>query len=141
MNKKIYLSLFWIVYGLNASFVSAVDLYLSNKTNTDQLATARAEHDRNDLTSVPARTNKIFIENITPSDTLSVYLAHESQPWGVFRITLGGQRDEAIYLNIVELSCGHLSIQDPLNESGESGYSIQILREKSSPEKICPGRI
>lgn len=140
MNKKIYLSLVCVVYGLNSTLVSAVDLYLSNKTNTDMLATARAEHSRSDLTSVPARASKVFIGNITPNDTLSVYLANEAQPWGVFRITLGGQRDEAIYLNAVELTCGHLSIQDPLNESGEGGYSIQILREESSPERICPSR-
>lgn len=115
-----------------------VDLYLSNKTETEMLATARDSARRDDLVRIPARSQNIFIENITPSDTLTIYAASQDKPWGKFLITLGGQRDERINLVIAEVSPGQFRLQDPLNESGEGGYSIQILHENTLPAKDCP---
>lgn len=124
-----------------APSVLGVDLFLSNKTETQMLATARASAQRDELVRIPPNTQNVFVENITPSDTLTIYEASKSRPWGKYLIAVGGQRDERIYLTIAELPCGQFVIQDPWNEPGEGGYSIQVLHEDTQPAKSCPAQI
>lgn len=121
-----------------ASNILAVDLYLSNKTEKAHAATGRSNTRHDEMVSIPPQSHKIFVENITSNDTLTIYQEGQDEPWGKFLISLGGQRNDPIWLTITELKCGQFVLEDILNEPGEGGYSIQILHEDTLPIPKCP---
>ena len=123
---------------LLVSLVHSVDLRISNTSNTAIWATARADALAQDLIHVRPGALRTFIENITPNDKLTIYFDPAGrQVWGVFRITLGGQRNDPIDLTFAGNACDNYDLQDILGEPGEGGYNIQDLYEKRAPAKIC----
>lgn len=116
-------------------FFYAVDLRISNTSNRDIWATARA--DASGSVHVPQGAIRTFIENITPNDTLTISFDGGARVWGVYRITLGGQRNDPIDLTFAGNACENYELQDILGESGEGGYNIQELYEKRPLQKAC----
>lgn len=127
-----------LLMSLMSHFVHSVDLRISNTSNKDIWATARADASGQDLVHVQPGAIRTFIENITPNDTLTIYFDQFGmQVWGVFRITLGGQRNDPIDLTFAGNACDNYELQDILGEPGEGGYNLQDLYEKRPRGKMC----
>lgn len=127
-----------VVISLASGFTHPVDLRISNTSNTDIWATARADASGRDLVHVAPGAIRTFIENITPNDTLTIYFNNPDMiVWGVFRITLGGQRNDPIDLTFAGNACENYELQDILGEPGEGGYNLQDLYEKRPLVKRC----
>ncbi|MBS1986616.1 hypothetical protein JST99_01645 [Candidatus Dependentiae bacterium] len=119
-------------------FMHAVDLRISNTSNRSIWATARNEASVTDLVHVAPGARRVFVENITPNDTLTMYFDGGARVWGVYRIVLGGQRNDPIDLTFAGNACENFELQDILGEPGEGGYNLQDLYEKRPLEKRCP---
>lgn len=127
-----------VVASLGSHFVCPVDLRISNTSNKDIWATARADASGNDLVHIQPGAIRTFIENITPNDTLTLYFDQAGmQIWGIYRITLGGQRNDPIDLTFAGNACDNFELQDILGEPGEGGYNLQDLYEKRPRTKLC----
>ena len=127
-----------ILVSLWSRFTCPVDLRISNTSNKEIWATARADASGQDLVHVAPGAIRTFIENITPNDTLTIYFDQSgAQVWGVFRITLGGQRNDPIDLTFAGNACDNYELQDILGEPGEGGYNLQDLYEKRPRPRIC----